>query len=648
MTKETPRGTIQETGFSIAQPNPHYKVTTETVPFIKQGEAARYLAVDVNSFEKLLAQINQELIAEHYQSALTLLTDHIDQLLECGVPIPKLEQLLAAIPTTVAKTNADFCYSNAKIFMRMGALAEATEYLNRAQLQYRVANRQSRVARCLIDIAHIYGCQENPQLALQYLTDETKPLIETNEGIEAGVRAHYLLQMAHLSTDIGELHASTDYAQQALVFYREAADLQGQFASQLRIARNFMQCGDYHRAETHLQLVREYVRIGQLGASLEVKLLNVEIHLRWYQSHFDEAIRLTQRYLKLADHERLRNARLYARILMANLYRDSQEYQRATKWYAETQQLVTALGQPLYQPWLDAQQAWFYLLQDELEPAHYYISQSLQTTDLGQRMSFQVQQAVLNLIQGRFTIAEELLQESLTFYEQSGDPLACCSIRIYLAYIALKREDSGALLVYLEQIFNCFAKLDIDGLPYWWHPQIVAEICCQALMADICAPIVKKILTQRLGQQSLFALTKLLRIDDLDLRQQAQHLIGAITGQSMTILEHLDDSPAKQILQSQIEAGSLRPDGFLRLEGELMTAKLRRHPNVTLLAVFALHVRGVKRGTIAKKLGCSVENVRNYITTIYHRFELPAAECHSREERRQRLAKIVRERGYIH
>ncbi len=613
-----------------------------------QNSVPNTISVSVSvPVEKLLLQINHELATEHFYNAVALLAEQINQLLEHGVSIVQLQALLATIPTPFANVSADFCYCTAILQRRMGELNNAIAQLNHARRQYQIANRQSQIVRCIIDIARIYSSQENHRLAFQYLTDEAKPLIDRIGTMEAGVRAYYLLQMAHLATDIGHLNFSTGYAQQALSLYVEVADLEGQFASQLRIARNFMQCGKYRQADAHMQLVRQYFHIGKLGTSLEIQLLNAEIHLRWYQSQFDDAIHLTQLYLKIADHEQLRNARLYARILMANLYRDSHDYRRATKWYGETQQLITDFGHTLYQPWLDAQQAWLYLIQDELDQAHLYVSRSLQTADAGQRMSFQVQQAILNVLQGRFTTAEKLLQESLTFYTHSGDPLAICAIRIYLAYIALKQEDSGTLLVHLIQIFTCFEQLEIDSLPYWWHPQIVTEICCQAILADISPTVVKKIITQRLGQQSALALTKLLRIDDLDVRQQAQHLIGAITGQNMTVLAHLTDGPAKQILQNQIESGQLRVDGYLQLESALVTAKQRRHPNATLIAVFALHVVGIRRGVIAERLECSVENVRNYITKIYQHFALPASAFHSREERRQRLVKIARERGYI-
>jgi tetratricopeptide (TPR) repeat protein len=596
--------------------------------------------------KKLLQQIDNDLDARRFHKAVAYLARHIDLLLE-KVSFAQIQARLTTVPAPFALSNADYAYCNGVIMSRIGQLTEAIEQLQRARTLYENSHVQSQTIRCIIDIARLYYSQEDFRQSFQYLADEAQPLLKQSNAIEPVVRAYYLLQMAHLATDIGQLHASTDYAQQALTLYGDTGDLQGQFRSQLRIARNFIQCGYYSEAHNRLQLVRQYFYFGKLGTTSEAQLLNAEIHLRWYQGHFNDAIRLAQLYLRLADHEQLRNARLYARILLANLHRDSQNFRCATHWYEQTQQLIHELDQQLYQPWLDAQQAWLYLLQDELEQALHHSLQSLQTTDWGQQMSFQVPKAVIHLLQGRITVAEKLLLQSLRFYEHSGDPLASCAIRVYLAYIALQREDSSALLVYLQQIFACFEEREINTLPHWWHPEIMAEVCCQAIVAGMYPSVVKEIITKNLGHQSTHALTKLLRTDDLDLRQQAQHLVGIITGQNMTILAHLEDSLAKQILQAQLESGHLRAEGYPHIEAALMTAKQRRHPNPTLLAVFVLHLFGVKRTAIAERLDCSVENVRNYITTIYHHFKLPASNYRSREERRQHLVKIARERGYI-
>ena len=595
---------------------------------------------------ELYEQVVAALTAQHYEQAAALLAEHIHLLLEI-FPGTQLRHLMVRMEAELAPPNADLLYSEATLMLRAGHFESAIVQLQQAQVLYWKAKRQVQAIRCTVDIARSYFNQVNYQMAIHYLTDEAKPLLDQSTQVPAVVRADYLLQMANLATDTGHLEASTEYARQALDYYIRSGNLPGQFRSQLRIARNDMQCGNYLEAQSRLQLIRQYFHIGKLGAPSEGLLLNAEIHLRWYQHQLDAALRLTQLYLKLADHEQLPYAQVYARILSANLYRDKHDYIRAKEWYDETERLLNKLEFYFYQPWLDAQRAWLFILQGELAQAEVHCAQALLTTDWGQQMSFQVEKAVIHLLQGQIEHAENLLQQSLIFYENSGDRLASCAIRIYLAYAAIQRHDSNSLLGHLEASFVPMAELQIDALPYWWHPEVVAEVCCQAIVADLHPMMVKGIITKRLGQHSAPALTKLLDADDLDIRNQAQLLLNTVTGQTVTLLEHLEECPAKQVLLELLGKGYLLVDGYSRLEAELTTAKLRRSPNVTLMAVFVLHTRNVKRTVIAKRLGCSIENVRNYITRIYQQFGLPMKGFRSREERRQRLVAIARERGYI-
>lgn len=600
-----------------------------------------------NNSTMIFKQIIEYFNGKRTGQAATLLATHIHMLLET-IPMPKVHSVLTALAGAFAEPNADVLYARALFLSRSGQYEDAIVQFQHAHLLYGKTKQQAQAIRCTIEIAHAYINQDKFHVAIRYLADEAKPLLDKSCNMNVALQADYLLQMANLATDIGHLDASTEYAQQALARYINSGDTYGQFRSQLRIARNFMQCGNYEEAHFRLQLIRQYFQIGKLGAASEGQLLNAEIHLRWHQHHFDDALRLTQRYLKLADRERLPYAQLYARILFGNLYRDKHDFWRAEQWYDETERLIDQLEFHFYQPWLDSQRAWLLILQDELEEASSYCVHSLRTTDWGQKMSFQVANAVRNLLQGEMADAEKELNQSLAFYEKSGDLLAGCTIQLYLAYAALKREDFTALLRHLDNGFSYMAKANLGVLPYWWHPQMMAEICFQAIVADIYPTAVREIIVKHIGRHSVPTLTRLLQADDLDVREQAQQLLSSVTGQNSTILAHLEESPAKQILQDHVETGQLRLDGYAQLETELITAKQRRNPNSTLLAVFTLHLRGVKRTAIADRLGCSVENVRNYITHIYRHFDLPSRHFHSREERRQHLVSIARERGYVH
>jgi hypothetical protein len=104
---------------------------------------------------------------------------------------------------------------------------------------------------------------------------------------------------------------------------------------------------------------------------------------------------------------------------------------------------------------------------------------------------------------------------------------------------------------------------------------------------------------------------------------------------------------AREVLEELLQEGRLRAEGFPRLEETLTTAEQRRTPNPTLTAVFGLYVYGATRAEIANRLGIEPEMARNYITMIYHIFPLKPEDFADRKARRQRLAELAREEGFI-
>ncbi len=596
--------------------------------------------------EDVLSTIHALFEAKQFSQAYQLFAKQIDFLLDT-VTSTTLREFLAQAPDHLRQQNAHYLYCKGMVCRREDQREEAIGMLERASQLFLGANAHSEAARCLIEIAHVFHSQENFSMATHYLTGEVLPLLKKHQDIGPDLHALFFLHMAHLDTDIGQLEASQRHAEKALQLYAATGDLYGQFCVQLRIGRNFTQTGNYADAHDRLQLARRYFHIGKFKANAEILLLNAEIHLRWYQGLHEDALNVAMLYRKIADYKQLPNARVYARILIGNLYRDKGEFAAAAQWYDSTQEVLTAHQFSGFQPWLYAHRAWLSILEGKLDAAEELCHASLQTSDRGQKMSFQVQQAVLHLVHGRAQAAEPLLQESLSFYKTSGDPLACGMIRIYLAYSAMRTEEPSALLDHLDQAFALLDERQLDLLPHWWHPRLVAEVCSQALAIDLYPETVRQLFINRLGDHGVLPLTRLLRADDLDVRQRAHNILNVVTGQNNTMLAHLPDSRAKQILQELLEQGHLLPDGYPRLEYELMTARQRRHPNPTLIVVFVLHVLGYKRNTIADRLDCSVENVRNYITTIYHRFSLPASDFNSRLARRENLAQIARDEGFV-
>lgn len=578
--------------------------------------------------------------------AVQLLFSQIEALLEQN-DWQSVHALLPLYPVSAFEENMDLRYVEGLIYAKAGLLSEATNLLERARFSYTVQHSYNKTARCSLELARLCLSRENFRTAYYHLHEEVEPLIEQGVVDDPALRARFFLRMAELCPDVGRLRATVDYAQQALAAYKTVNDSTGQFYALVRLASSALALGEYAEAASRLDMATACHTAAQLGGNARARLLNLSIHLAWYQGRLPEALASTHAYLKLVDQERLNNFQVYARMLLGNLQRSVGQFALAEQWYAETRQLIATLNYPLYLPWIDAQTAWLRVLEGRLGEARTLIHSSLKTSDLGQAMSFQVVLALINLLDGQEVVAERLLDESLTFYTTSGDSLSCCAIQMYLAVVKLKRDEHTTVQDYLHKVLGWLAQQRLDGFPHWWHPELVSQACAYALVTDIFPDVAERIFINRLGKNGSGALRALLYSDNAMARLRAGKLLTLLDGCAFTELTELDSTHSKRVIEELLHTGQLRAEGFVALKQLLMTARQRQSANPTLLAAFGLYVNGYTRMEIAKLLGCSVANVRNYINLIYHIFEIDNEGFASRQDRQQRLAEMAREHGFI-
>lgn len=422
----------------------------------------------------------------------------------------------------------------------------------------------------------------------------------------------------------------------------------GQFHTFLRMATKSLQVGNYGEAEEILQKANQQWTIEQLNGSSEAHLLTLQIHLAWYRRGFSEALEKAQNYLRVVERGPYRHEQVGVRILLGNLYRDAGQLCMAHFWYAEAQKCIEEFSYSSYTPWVAGQLAWLYLLEGRFVYARLQIEMNRNHANQSQAMQFQVVAAILEIFDGDWEYAENLLTDALVFYEQADDPLACCALHFYLAYNALQQHALSKFLAHANYAFEWLTEHHLTAFPCWWHPKIIAEVCTHTLMSDLYPTLIEQILVHHIGYAALPALTRLGNVEDIDLRRKVNQLHRAITGIDTNPLAHLKDTPSKRVLCQLVESGMLRIETYARLEQELMTATLRPRPNATIIAVFGLYINGAPREEIAEQLACSIENVRNYITAIYQHFALPAYRYTARDARRQKLIEVARERGYIY
>lgn len=609
----------------------------------------------------LLATVLALQQAGHYSQASQVLADQ-DPYFYDQVEIKVLYGVLAHFPQPFVAQKPALCYVQALFARRMGQFQQATQLLLDAKATYAAANQQQRVVHCSLELARLALQQGNVPSALHYLQTEVQPLLDQHLQHAHRLQGHYALQMADSWLAQGNLAVAHTYAQQALTSYANNGDPYGQLLAELWLNRRALHAGAYGTARRHLSNAQQQMTAAPLGTLAEAALRHNELLLAWHQRALETALQSAESYLSVADTEPYSRDRIEARLLLGNIHRDLRQYRAATSWYAETSTMIEQLGYPTYSARLQAEIAWLHILEGQLPAARVLLEESRQRLREGigtnQRQvnqpcqwiqtRIQVAQAMLHLLDGEWTQANALFDESLAVYEERGDWLTVCALRLYRGYSALHQGDTSTVLRQLEAAFQWLAAQQLTTFPHWWHPKILAEVCSHALLCDLYPELVEQILVTHLGKTSLPSLKLLEKTDDIELRRQVYRLQQIIRGFSVSTLDQVRDSPNKQVIQELLGQGELCAETYHELESELMTAHNRQYPNPTIIAVFGLYIKGWTRAEIAKTLSCSLENVRNYITLIYQHFDLPAARFQSRESRKQRLIEVARARGFIY
>lgn len=587
------------------------------------------------------------LCAEDFPQAAACLAATVEGILEHHPPAC-LEATLARFPASLVEEDRNLCYVTGMLYARTGQVELAIKRLERARFSYTTTAPQiDQAARCSLELARLYCSREQFQTAYHHLREQVQPWIETGTLTDSTLCARFYLRMAEITPDIGCFGQTADYARRALTLYQATNDLTGQYFALVRLASALIHHGANGAASHTLALAKECLAAGNFEPLAHARVLNLDCHYHWHRGQLTTALVLAQQYLALADQVATSNFRVYARILLANLHRDLGCFAAAQQWYAATRQVAAELAYDLYQPWIDAQEAWLELRQGRLEQARGHIHASLQTADLGQTMSFQVTLAVIHLLEGECTAATRLLTESLAFYAQSGDELAACTLHAYLALVAKRQGDATATHTHLTHALAWLAEHRLDYLPYWWHPSLLSELLATALAADLYPDLVAQIFLNHLREAGKAPLLTLWQGPDPQAAHRAFRLLQSLGDPIAELVAHLHDGPAKAVVIDLLRSGQLAAAAYPRLEQELMTAMRRPKPNPTLIAVFGLYVNGVSREEIAEQLECSLPGVRNYITAIYEHFGVGTDGFKTRRARWQRLVGAVRVRGLV-
>ncbi len=580
--------------------------------------------------------------ASHFEQAASLLFDHIERLIE-QQDWPLAGELLAGFPAALFDSDPALLYMQGLVFAHADELNRADSYLQRAHMFFKQQCAFAHAVRCCLERARIYQRREDFRTA-HLLLQETERLLQHVEREQ--LSAQFFYRLAELYPDIGRLQDGDRYAQHALAQFELQGDVAGQFKTLRLLAILARQQGRYQEAGSYLELAKGLLRVGDFTPAQHALLLNSEAHLLWYKRQLPQALATAQALAQHAAEHNITKQRVYAQTLVGNVYRAQGDYRAAEQAYQALRMLAVELNFERFLPWVDANEGWLHVLRGEPERGRMLLQRALETPDRGQLVSFHLFLAALNIVDERYAVAENLLQNSLAFYQLSGDPLSVHNINLYRSLIGFRRgqvEQAGGCL---RETLQWMAEHGLVYLPHWWHPALMAELCVWATEQGILPAVVERIWVAGVGEQGR-AVVQRLAADASPRQQAATHLLSLLDAQASFDLSHIREAPVRRALEELLASGQLRREAFLTLQARLITAQQRRTANPSAVAVFVLYVHGTPREEIAEQLGLSQASVRNYITLIYQVFDLPKERFDSTLSRRRALRKIAEREGFV-
>jgi tetratricopeptide (TPR) repeat protein len=294
-----------------------------------------------NKTQQLLDSISTLIETRDFQGAAELLTKHIDTLqsqLDTFALLTLLEEFPVGLPVNLL-------YLKGQLFMQVGRYSEASYTLNRAKILAVQQQLLTQAINCCLKLATLYQQREDFQTARYHIQD-AENIAHNIADQEA--RARLWLSLAELCPDIGQLEKSIQYARDAFHIFSMAGDCEGQFKALYLLAIVNRQLGQYDEASSRLEMARQCQQAGELSTAYHARVVSAEAHLLWHQGRISEAISKAQIFRRMADINNFPKQRVYAHILLGNLYRASGKYEEADQWYDETKTLISQYNLPLY------------------------------------------------------------------------------------------------------------------------------------------------------------------------------------------------------------------------------------------------------------------------------------------------------------
>lgn len=602
--------------------------------------------MSTDSFDPIIQQIRTLQEQGEWEAAAHLFAEHASSLIE-RLPVATVVALFAPFPSSVVERLPTLWYLAGLVSASLNQAAEATRWLSRAG-EYYAQHRQypDRQAWIHLELARIEYRRDDFALVQEHV-DRAMQLTAQMGPAPSTLQAFLYYMIANLCADTGRVAEGIGYAQAAAQEYHRQGSTLGEFRALLTVASLARQTGDFRVERDALVQARACYQTGRLEPYSFESLLGAETHLDWYRGDLTGALEKAQTWLTIAQGSGYSRRRLYATLVLGNVLRALGRYDQALQVYQAARRIATE-SNPNFTRWIDAQESWVAALQGRLDDAATLAKRALVPADHGQRMSFQVNLAVVHLLNGRWPDAEDLLRESLDFYRRSQDQVATCAISFYLAYAQLATNARSSAILDLLQPDLCW----LDGcdnayFPLWWHPALVSRIALWLLTSTGYRALGRRLFLQgRLGADGLRTLQEAASAGNGALSAEATDLLTVLGEPPLHHLDDVEDGSARRIIAAAVVDGQIVASALPDLFRQLRTSQERGRDNPTVVAIFLLHAQGAPGQEIATALSCSTSTVSHSLQSIYESLGVDRSSG-TRAEQRAALRRAAQARGLL-
>lgn len=539
----------------------------------------------------------------------------------------ELGTLLESVPAFVIQDNRRLRYAYARWLLHVQRISDGIVELEGVSRQAVAAEDWYLALDSYLLLAKLHQGREAIALAAHYV-ELAEGLAEKHPPTSAAEEARFALGIGRLYPDLGDNRKTVVWCKKALRLYEEVGDREGKIEALWLLSVANCYLGSLDQAKIYVERALYLNAAAQNVDEVQrLFLLNVEAHVALYAGQVDEGLNVLEEAAPLSEKHPVCKPSLYLATAEGGLHREAGDLDASLRAYERAEEIMEALGDRGFRPWLTMERSWTQLLTGQAPAA--VRSTLLSVADLqneATRRSLKVHLAVLDLLEQRYHEALDRLEDVLEQFEAAGELVAAFAVRIYLAYTYSKRGDRESCHTSLSTGLEWAEATGVDGFPMFWYPPIVAEACAEALRADIHPDHVEAIFVRRLGEAGVPALLSLLETESPKVRRRARSIVAAVGGAEVAdVLDEISAEAVAEAIFEHLREGRLAMGRLADLEERLRTAEHYDRSNWTRVAVFGYYVTGdFTRQEVAERVHLSESTVKNHITGIRNTFGIVA------------------------